>query len=165
MTPEWSHIVRAHDVGGTPRREMLEADAAARAAVAARFDLLALERLTAAFELRREAGGVRVRGQVHGQGDQACVTTGEPVPFLRTEAVDLLLTEVAPDGDDVELVDSDLDIDIIDGDIIDLGEIAAQSFALGLDPYPRSPGAAAPGVISEDEARLASNPFAVLKKS
>jgi hypothetical protein len=39
--------------------------------------------------------------------------------------------------------------------IIDLGEAAAETMALALDPFPRSPGAAAAlkeaGVIGEDE--------------
>ena len=45
-----------------------------------------------------------------------------------------------------------------------MGEIAAQALALGLDPYPRWPRRAAPGVITEEEARAASSPFAGLKK-
>jgi hypothetical protein len=49
------------------------------------------------------------------------------------------------------------------GDVIDIGEIAAQALALALNPYPRST-APAPGVISEEAARAASNPFAVLRK-
>jgi hypothetical protein len=44
-----------------------------------------------------------------------------------------------------------------------MGEIAAQALALALDPYPRST-LAAPGVISESEARVASSPFSVLRK-
>ena len=43
-----------------------------------------------------------------------------------------------------------------DSGAIDLGEAAAQTLALALDPYPRSPGAAAAlkeaGVIGEGEA-------------
>ncbi|NWN13490.1 hypothetical protein GY655_27460, partial [Escherichia coli] len=52
------------------------------------------------------------------------------------------------------------------GGAIDLGEAAAETLALALDPYPRSPAAEAAlrdaGVISEEEAtRLAeeSGPF------
>ena len=42
------------------------------------------------------------------------------------------------------LADADLDTETLDGDVIDLGEIAAQALALALDPYPRST-APAPG--------------------
>lgn len=163
MTPEFSRPFRAHDIGGMNRQQMIEADYNERAALAKRFGLLSLDRLTAALELRREAAGIRVTGQVHASGEQACVATGEAVPFLVTEPAALLLTEAAPEGDEIELAEADLDTEPLSGDIIDLGEIAAQALALGLDPYPRS-SAPAPGVITEDEARVAANPFSVLKK-
>jgi uncharacterized metal-binding protein YceD (DUF177 family) len=163
MTPEFSRPIRAHDLGSLTRQQMIEADADERAAVAKRFGLPALERLTAALELRREAGGIRVTGQVHASGDQACVATGEPVPFLITEKLSLLLTEATPEGDEIELAEPDLDTEPLTGDSIDMGEIAAQALALALDPYPRS-AVAAPGVISEEAARAKSSPFSVLKK-
>jgi len=163
VTPEFSRPFRAHDIGGMVRQQMIEAEPDELAALAKRFGLLSLDRLTAALELRREAAGIRVTGQVHGSGEQACVATGEPLPFLVTEPVALLLTDAAPEGEEIELGEGDLDTEPLDGDIIDMGEIAAQAFALGLDPYPRS-AAPAPGVISEDEARAKASPFSVLKK-
>jgi uncharacterized metal-binding protein YceD (DUF177 family) len=163
VTPEFSREIRAHDIGGHARQQMIEADEPERVALARRFGLLTLDRLIAALELRREAAGIRVTGQVHGSGEQACVATGEPLPFLITEPVALLLTDAAPEGDEIELADVDLDTEPLSGDIIDMGEIAAQAFALGLDPYPRS-SKAAPGVITEEAARAAASPFSVLKK-
>jgi uncharacterized metal-binding protein YceD (DUF177 family) len=163
MIPEFSAPVRAHDVGGVLRRHSIAADAASRAALAGRFGLIGLDELTANLDLRREASGIRITGQIHAHGQQACVATAEPVPFLLTEAVNLLLVEATPEGDEIELADADLDTDYLDGDTIDLGEIAAQALALALDPYPRST-APAPGVISEEAARAAANPFSVLRK-
>lgn len=163
MIPEFSRPFRAHEVGGLTRQQMIEAGGDERDALAARFGLIGLDRLTAAFELRREAAGIRVTGQVHAGGDQACVATAEPVPFLITDTVNLLLTESRPEGDEIELADSDLDTEPLDGDVIDLGEIAAQALALALDPYPRR-AARAPGVLTEEQARLATSPFAMLKK-
>lgn len=162
-TPEFSHIVRAHEIGGTPKQLMLDANEAERAALVVRFTLLSLDRLTAALEVKREATGIRVIGQVHGAGTQPCVASAEPVPFLVTERIALLLTQDAPDAGDLELSSSDLDVEALDGDVVDVGEIAAQAFALGLDPYPRLAGSVA-GVISEAEAIALRSPFAVLKK-
>jgi uncharacterized metal-binding protein YceD (DUF177 family) len=163
MTPEFSRPLRAHDIGGNPRRQAIEANAAERAALAARFDLLALDRLVADITLRRDAAGIRITGQIDAAGAQPCVATAEPVSFLIAEPVALLLTENLPEGDEIELADADLDSEPLTGDVIDIGEIAAQALALALDPYPRSTSPA-PGVISEDAARAASNPFAVLRK-
>ncbi|KAB7647562.1 YceD family protein [Polymorphobacter fuscus] len=164
MTPEFSRPFRAHDVGTHTRQQMIEAGPPERAALADRFYLLDLERLTAALELRREAAGIRVTGQIHASGNQPCVTTAEPVPFLITEPVNLLLTPHVPEGSEIELADADLDAEPLTGDIIDMGEIAAQALALALDPYPRKKGARVPGVLTEEEARLANSPFAGLKK-
>ena len=163
MTPEFSRPFRAHDVGSLTRQESIEAEPAERDLLARRFGLVELERLTAALEFTREAAGIRVTGQVHASGAQPCVATAEPVSFLITERVALLLTEAGPDGDDIELADADLDTEPLEGDIIDMGEIAAQAMALALDPYPRSK-LPAPNILSEEQARLNSSPFAVLKK-
>ena len=163
MTPEFSRPLRAHEIGGTLRRQSIEASEIERAALAGRFDLLGLERLVADISVRREAAGIRVTGRIDAAGTQPCVATAEPVPFLITEALALLLTENQPDGEEIELADADLDSEALVGDIIDIGELAAQALALALDPYPRST-APAPGVISEEAARAASSPFAVLRK-
>jgi hypothetical protein len=54
-----------------------------------------------------------------------------------------------------------------EGGAIDLGEAAAQTLALSIDPYPRSPAAEAAlreaGVKSEEDARAEASPFAALK--
>lgn len=164
QTPEFSRPFRAHDVGSHTRQQMIEADAAERDAVARRFTLLDLDRLTAALELRKQAGGIRVTGQIHASGNQPCVTSGEPVAFLITEPVSILLVAQTTESGEVELADADIDSEPLVGDIIDMGEIAAQALGLALDPYPRKKGAKVPGVLSEDEARLANSPFAALKK-
>lgn len=163
IAPEFSRPLRAHEIGGTIKQVMLEAEAPERAALAGRFGLLTLDQLTAALAIVRTAKGISVTGQVHGAGAQPCVASAEPVPFLITERVALLLAEAAPSGGEIELAGDDLDVEPFTGDVVDLGEIAAQAFALGLNPYPRLPGSV-PGVISEDEAVAARSPFAVLKK-
>jgi uncharacterized metal-binding protein YceD (DUF177 family) len=163
VAPEFARPFRAHDVAGLARQQVIEADAGERTALAQRFGLLALDRLTAAFDLHREPAGIRVTGQVHASGAQPCVATAEPVAFLITEAVALLFTQTSPAGDEIELADTDLDTEPLDGDVIDLGELAAQALALALDPYPRA-SLAAPGVITEEAARAAASPFAVLRK-
>lgn len=160
---EFPRPVRAHEIGGQVRRHALEANEAERFALAARFSLLALDSLTAAVETKREAGGIRITGSFTARGSQPCVATGDPVPFLITEPIALLLTEAGPDGTEIELAAPDLDTEPLVGDIVDLGEITAQALALALDPYPRSTSPA-PGVLTEEQAQAASSPFAILKK-
>ena len=162
-TPEFNLALDLCDVGGATKRLMLEAAAPERAALAVRFGLLALDVLNAALEIRRDAAGIHVSGQVHGQGSQPCVASGEPVPFLITERIALKLVPKLPEGSEIELSTEDLDIEPLLGDTVDVGEIAVQVFALGLDPYPRSAIKVA-GLITEEDAVAARSPFAVLKK-
>ncbi len=160
--PEFSRPLAASDIGAATRRAALEATAAERAALAIRFGLVSLAGLSAVLEVKREAAGIRVTGDVRGEGEQACVASAEPVPFKVSDRIDLLLAEM-PDGSEIELAEDQLDIEPFAGEVIDLGEIAAQAFALALDPYPRRPGSV-PGIITEEEAIMARSPFAVLKK-
>lgn len=164
ITPEFSRPFRAHEVGSHTRQQRIDAGPQERAALADRFFLLDLDRLTATIALRREAIGIRVTGEVHASGAQPCALSGEPVPFLITEPIKLLLVPGIPEGTEIELAEPDLDAEPLIGDIIDMGEIAAQALALALDPYPRAKGVRVPGVLTEEEARAASSPFAALKK-
>jgi uncharacterized metal-binding protein YceD (DUF177 family) len=163
MTPELPRPIQARDIGGAGRRHAIEATPGERAALAARFDLLALDAITAALDVSREAAGIRVAGRVEACGAQACVATGEPVPFVHDEPVSLLLVETLPGAGEIELGEADLDSEPLLGDTIDLGEIAAQVLGLALDPYPRA-AVTAPGVLSEAEARAAASPFASLRR-
>ena len=73
-----------------------------------------------------------------------------------------VVPEGSTQGDEVELSEDECDIVFYEGGSIDLGEAAAETLALTLDPFPRSPGAAQAlkeaGVISEEEA----GPFGAL---
>ncbi len=175
MTPELSRIVRADTIGVTSKASTVVARPDERAALAKRFDLLALDELAAELDIVRDAAGIRVTGTMHARGEQACVVSAEPVAFALDEPIELRFSEAAiPDGDEVELGAADLDVMPLDGDALDLGEAVAQSLGLALDPYPRAPdaarAAAAALVVSEAEAdRIAAadkaraSPFAVLR--
>ena len=167
MTPEFSRTVQAHEIGVIERVETVDATPDERNALIRRFDLLSLDSLSAHFTLRREAGGIRVRGAIAARGAQPCALSSQPVPFALDEAVDLRFTETQAIGDEnIELSDTDLDTLPLDGDTLDLGEAAAQSLGLALDPYPRAPGAkAAAPVIPEDNVvpLKRPNPFDILR--
>ena len=141
------------------------ADAEERAAVAARLDLPALERLDAHAVLRREGDTVHASGRVKASLEQRCVASGDPLPVRIDEAFDLRFVpapKIAGGDEEFELGADELDTLFHDGLAIDLGAAIADSLALGLDPYPRSPNAEQAlrqaGVISEEEA----GPFAAL---
>ena len=78
------------------------------------------------------------------------------MPARVDEAVALRFVEDDAAGEEVELSADALDTMPIEGGGIDLGEAAAETMALALDPFPRSPAAATAlreaGVLAEDEA-------------
>jgi uncharacterized metal-binding protein YceD (DUF177 family) len=171
-TPEFSRVERLDAIGSDPRDVSISAKDAERAALAERFGLLAIERLEGRFTVRQEAAGVAVRGRVTATVTQACSVTSDPVPAQVDEPVELRFVHPAGarattgDEEEIELAGEEIDTVEIEGGGIDLGETAAETMALALDPFPRSPRAAEvlreAGVISEEEARPA-NPFAALK--
>lgn len=142
----------------------LVADESERAAIAERLGLPSLDRLEAHVALEHEGERVRAHGRLRSALSQSCVATGEPVPAHVDEPFDLLfLPEPRGDPDEeIELSAEDCDVLFHDGAAIDLGSALADTLALSLDPYPRSPGSdaalRAAGVLSEEQA----GPFAAL---
>ena len=164
MTPEFSRPERLDTIGGEARAVTIAADAGERAALAARFGLIAVDVLEAEFAIRRSAGAVLATGRVHAAVVQACAITGDPLPVTVDEPVALRFVEPGNGSgeDEVELAADTIDTIELEGGAVDLGEAAAETMALALDPFPRGPGAAAAlakaGVVSEEEA----GPFGAL---
>jgi uncharacterized metal-binding protein YceD (DUF177 family) len=165
--PEFSRPVRIDTLGEGNRSIAIEADEGERAALAARFGLLSLASLTAESELRREGDVIIAEGRLRATAEQACVASGAPVPASVDEPFSL---RFVPEGDIEEGAEIELDAedwDTIDysGGAIDLGEAAAETLALSLDPFPRAADADAvlreAGVLSEDE--VVTGPFAALQ--
>lgn len=156
MTPEWSRPERLDAIGEGERVVAITAEEEERRALAARFGLLDIVRLTARLAVRREPAGIRVAGQVEGEVVQACAITGAPLTATIDEPVLLRFVEPAADEEEQELSADAIDTVDLDGGAIDLGEVAAETMALAIDPFPRSPEAAAvlrrAGVLSEEEA-------------
>jgi uncharacterized metal-binding protein YceD (DUF177 family) len=171
MLEPFSRIVRVDTVPRDGETVTIEANAEERAALAALMKLPAIESLSATLTLKRAAkGGAWVTGAVHGAVLQTCVVSLEPFPATVEEDIDV---RFAPSPDEraarrrgpeepeiVSFTDDDEPDPIIEGKI-DLGALAREFLALGLDPYPRKPGVAfEPPSEPEPEA----TPFAVLRR-
>ncbi len=165
MSAEFSRPERVDQIGVVERIVELTADAPERTALARRFDLLAVDRLQASFTVRRDDAGILATGRVAAAVTQACVATGVPLPATVDETVALRFVEQLAAADEEDLPADALDVLPIEDGAIDLGEAAAATMALALDPFPRSPDAdaalAAAGVKEEGEEDGAG-PFAAL---
>jgi uncharacterized protein len=180
---EFSFPVDVTNLPPVGRSYAIKADADERARVAERLSLPGIAALKAAFELTPHAGAiVKVTGTVEAALTQTCVVTLAPVEAVVKEEVDVRFTTHAPaktapkapakgagkKAEDVieELValgEEDPPEEALDGQI-DLGELAVVHLALGLDPYPRAPGAAfkVESWAGKDEKSEGQGPFAVL---
>ncbi|SCW62988.1 Uncharacterized metal-binding protein YceD, DUF177 family [Sphingobium faniae] len=163
--PEFSRPVRIDQLGRHAGPTTIIANEAEREALARRFHLLAFDRLEADYALAEEDGAIVARGHVRAALAQPCVATGVPVPEVVES--ELLLRFVAedsalPEGEELELDAEDCDTIGYSGNVIDMGEAVAETVALAMTPYPRSPEADAylseAGVMTEEQA----SPFAAL---
>lgn len=166
--PEFSRCYQISQIGGAVRDVVISADAQERQALAKRFDLVAIDRLESQARLAASGDAIHCDGTLNAEVEQRCAATG--IPVAARISTDFAIRFVAP-GDEATLAD-EIEIDVDDCDIvehdgqsIDLGEAAAQTLLLALDPFPRAPGAAqilkTAGVIGEDE--VSTGAFAGLK--
>ena len=166
--PEFSRLERIDTFGAGDRSIAISANADERAALAARFGLISVDILEASFKVRAEAGGIVARGTVSAAVVQACSVTNEPIKARIAEEVALrFIEEAAVDTEEIELSEDALDTMFYSGGGVDLGEAAAETVALALDPFPRGPNAAAAlkaaGVLSEDEVKPVAGALAGLR--
>ena len=103
------------------------------------------------------------RGRLHAAIVQSCAVSGEDLPVRIEEPLALRFVPAAqPEGEEIELDAEDLDEIPFEGDEFDLGEAAAQSLALAIDPYATGPNADQVRQEAGLTDEAASGPFAAL---
>jgi Large ribosomal RNA subunit accumulation protein YceD len=168
----WQVPVALEDIAEEGQHFDLAADQDVRAAIARVAGLRDLPRLEAKFDVtRRGATGLHVAGHVSATVGQNCVVTLEPLTNEVDEDVDLEfapprpVVRKAPDDEAAEETKKPSSAKVwnepepLVGGGIDLGALATEFLILGLDPYPRKPGAVfqPPQDLKGDEG-----PFAAL---
>ena len=168
----WQVPLAIEDVAETGQHFDLLADNDVRAAVARLAGLRDLPRLQANFDVTRHgANGLHVAGRMSATVGQNCVVTLEPLVNEVEEDIDLLFAPPPPSverkaGDDEDAEDGSErpqrswnGPEPLVGGGVDLGALATEFLILGLDPYPRKPGAVfeAPQDVKPDPG-----PFAAL---
>ncbi|MEW9805346.1 DUF177 domain-containing protein [Mesorhizobium sp. ZMM04-5] len=129
---------------------VIDANEGQRIALAAAHDLVSVERFRAELLVAPwKRNGVRVSGRIVADITQSCVVTLEPLKATIDEDVEGLflpadskLGRLGFEGGgeihvDAEGPDSP---ETFTGDTIDVGALAEEFFALGIDPYPRKTG-------------------------
>ena len=157
----WRVPVRVDDVPDSGCRQHLVADEPVRAAAARLAGVIAIPRLEADFDLtRRGRDGLHVTGTISATVRQSCVVTLEPVENEVEETVDVIFAQPGNSDSEPHLAVGapDPPEPLIDG-VADLGAVAIEFLMLGVDPYPRKPGAVFETPTTADTA---ASPFAAL---
>lgn len=160
----WHILVGVEEVPETGQHFDLVADAPVRAAVAKIAGLRDLPRFEANFDVTRRDGGLHVVGSISATVGQNCVVTLEPLANEVEETIDLVfeqpqrLAESAENEGQHHGVKWD-DPEPLVGGAVDLGALATEFLILGLDPYPRKPGAV---FEPPQDAKHDQGPFAAL---
>jgi uncharacterized metal-binding protein YceD (DUF177 family) len=169
---EFSRPVSTTRLGVDAMVYPLVASEAERAALARRFDIVALDYLAATVRLVRQGRDISLSAELTADVVQLCGVTLEPFAGRVTDSATVRYRRQPPPDD---LAVEDEDYELLAADTIDIGEAVAQQLSLALPPFPRAPGATIPTLEGEggevpvsvqltaDES-IVPHPFAELAK-
>lgn len=161
-----SRPIAVADVGPNGLTVDIVADAGERAALAKANEAIAVEDLRAEVTMRPFGkDGVAVSGRVDAKVQRMCGVTLEPFVETVSEPIDVRFAPASEvvaveEGGEIELGPDDPPDPFVGG-VIDVGAVVSEFLTLGLDPYPRKPGATFEQPEDPDGDR---SPFAELRK-
>lgn len=138
----WSLPVRIEEVPESGLHLDFSAESATREALARLAGIRAMPRLEVHCDLQREGVRLRVTGSVSATVGQTCVVSLEPMENEVFEPFEVMFAPGAPPeaAPDHALSGQEPPEPLVDG-TADLGRVATEFLLLGIDPYPRKPGA------------------------
>jgi len=165
--PELSRRIRANEISKAGLELTIEADEAERAAIAERLGVQAVNDLRAEIKVKRwRRTGARLIADVTGSMTRRCVVTLEDFEVPIEEHFEVRYADPSDsiamfptEGEMVFDPEGEEPPEILERGALDAGEAVVQQLVLGLDPYPRKPGAAFDEVKETPEK---ASPFAVL---
>jgi uncharacterized metal-binding protein YceD (DUF177 family) len=159
MTPEFHRPLSLERIGPQGLDLTVEATPAECAALAVRMALPAVLAVSCTFHLIRNGRDmVLARGALRATVTQTCVVS---LDDFDAPVEEVFQVHFVPAGQETDDIDPESDDEIpFEGNIIDLGEAAAEQLGLALDPYPRMLGVEMPAVDDESE----QHPFAALRR-
>ena len=176
VTPEFSKLLAVTDVPPNGKVVRFEVGEGERAALATRFNLIALDKFKGTANVKPwRRHGLVVEGTLEADVVQACIATLEPIDahvkssftlnFLPLEMIERDAAK-ASDKEIIVDVQNEDPPEAIENGVIDLGEAMSEQLAIAIDPYPKKPGAVfKPAEITSAEVtEIKPNPFAALEK-
>jgi hypothetical protein len=167
LAPAWSHPIAVADLLLEGSEFELTPTDEERAALANYVGVLAVPTLIAKFKVTPDSsGGASVIGRLEGTVRQNCIVSLE---LFDNGVREDIAVRFVPEGTEVSVTDDGAELgeedpqDIIKNGKLDLGALVSEFLALGIDPYPRRPGAVFTPA-AEEQTDEGSSAFAVLAK-
>jgi uncharacterized metal-binding protein YceD (DUF177 family) len=159
MTPEFHRPISLDRIGPHGLDLTIEATPAECSALAVRMNLPAVLAVSCEFHLIRESRDkLLARGVLRAAVTQTCIISLEEFDSTVEETFQV---RFVPSGEETDDIDPESDDEIpFEGNLIDLGEAAAEQLGLALDPYPRMPGVELPATEDDPDP----HPFAALRR-
>jgi uncharacterized metal-binding protein YceD (DUF177 family) len=159
----WHVTVRLDDVPETGLHFDLVADENVRAGLAVLAGVLGVPRLEAAIDVARHGNGLRATGRVTATVGQTCVVTLDPMESQVDEFIDVVFAPASAEefADQNAAFEADEPPEALSDGTADIGALAAEFLLLGIDPYPRKPGAE---FTPPRQDSATATPFAALTK-
>jgi uncharacterized metal-binding protein YceD (DUF177 family) len=157
-SPALSKIINVEDLPPGGADFLIDADESERRAIARRLNIQGLSRLSGAVRATPFKGGVAIRLTLDAIAERQCVVSLEPMPETISDTIDMRFDRAFQDDG---LEESDVLVEPLEGDAVDLGELLVQQLSLSLDPYPRKPGA--DSLMEKYRSAASRSPFATLK--
>lgn len=154
-------LVRVDSIPPEAWRGTIEAPPGALAGIARRLGIPEVIRLRGTFELYPMAQGLRLSGFLDAALVRECVASLQAVDEVIHETFTITFSGDAGTRRAIDLDPEAEEPEPLTGDALDLADILIQQLSLAMAPYPRKPGAPAPGG-DPGEAGPAS-PFDALK--
>lgn len=169
MTDEevWAVSVGLGEFLDTPKTLEITADAQICGQIAKRFNLVAVNAVTARLTLKRWFDGGEIEARWSANLTQTCGVTLED---FQTDLNGQFQVRVVPEGSvhapDPNIVEIAIDLDaddppdVLSGRTLNLAHYVLEDLSLSIDPFPRKPGA----VFVAPEPAEEASPFAVLRQ-
>lgn len=176
MTPtaEFSHIVTIEPWPADGIAVDLVATDVERQRLKERFDLIDLSKLEAKGKIEKRDDGFVFGATLEADLVQTCVVTSKPVSSVVSATFE---RRFRPAGDEpkktsqseMALESVEADIDVLQDNKIDVGEVIAEEFCLAVDSYPRAEDAdvfmtEVQGSLDQTVIASPENPFAKLRR-
>jgi uncharacterized metal-binding protein YceD (DUF177 family) len=159
MIAEFHRPLSLDRIGSRGLDLTIEANPAECSALADRMNLPAVLAVSCEFHLIRESRDiVLARGVLRARVTQTCVIS---LDEFDADVQEIFQVRFVPSGEESDDIDPESDDEIpFEGNLIDLGEAAAEQLGLALDPYPRMPGVEMPAAEDDPDP----HPFAALRR-